>query len=333
MSKEFLTQEEVDALLEGVTGEGEAATDQPAGVAGGVRAYNLAAPDVSVCGRMPVLESINERFTRALRANLLALLRRPCSVTSGAVTIVQYGEFMRALPAPANLNVVHLKPLRGVGLVIFESALIHQVVDTLFGGGTRFQPRAEGREFTHTETRIIQRLLAAVFECGVQAWQSVYPVKFEYLRSETDPQSAAIATPHEMAVVTTFAIGLSAETSANLHLCMPYAMYEPIRDQLRGSAQTELRETDARWPGLLAEQVQTAVVDLAANLATVDTTCGELLRLKVGDILPLELPPSIIAAAGGVPVLACRYGESGGRYALLVERVLGHADAALSSGH
>ena len=53
MSKDFLSQEEVDALLKGVTGEGdEPAEDAPAS---GVRPYNLATQERIVRGRMPTL--------------------------------------------------------------------------------------------------------------------------------------------------------------------------------------------------------------------------------------------------------------------------------------
>ena len=33
-------------------------------------------------------------------------------------------EFARNLPVPTNLNLIHLKPLRGTGLVVFSPSLV-----------------------------------------------------------------------------------------------------------------------------------------------------------------------------------------------------------------
>ena len=68
----------------------------------------------------------------------------------------------------------------------------------LFGGGGRFRTRVEGREFTPTEQRIIRRVLQIVFDDYQAAWKSVHPLSFDFVRSETDPQFASIATPGEL---------------------------------------------------------------------------------------------------------------------------------------
>ena len=66
MAQDFLSQEEVDALLKGVTGEpDEQEAEEHSG--DGVRPYNLATQERIVRGRMPTMELINERFARYLR--------------------------------------------------------------------------------------------------------------------------------------------------------------------------------------------------------------------------------------------------------------------------
>ena len=77
MTKEFLTQDEVDALLKGVSGEPDAAdAAAPAAAGQGVRPYNLATQERIVRGRMPTLEVINERFARLMRVGLFNFIRR-----------------------------------------------------------------------------------------------------------------------------------------------------------------------------------------------------------------------------------------------------------------
>jgi flagellar motor switch protein FliM len=204
MADNFLSQEEVDALLKGVNGDQDdvAAPEETSGV----RTYNLATQERIVRGRMPTLEIINERFARLLRVGLFNFLRRSAEVSVGSVRVSKYSEFIRNLVVPTNLNLVHMKPLRGTALMVFDPGLVFLLVDNLFGGDGRFHTRVEGRDFTQTEQRIILRILDIVFEAYTKSWEPVYPVEFEYIRSEMNTQFANIATPNEVVVASTFTI-------------------------------------------------------------------------------------------------------------------------------
>src|SRR4051812_280003 len=193
MADNFLSQEEVDALLKGVNGDQDdvAAPEE----ASGVRTYNLATQERIVRGRMPTLEIINERFARYLRIGLFKFIRRSAEASVGSVRVSKYSEFIRNLVVPTNLNLIHMKPLRGTALMVFDPGLVFLLVDNLFGGDGRFHTRVEGRDFTQTEQRIILRILDIVFEAYTKSWEPVYPVEFEYIRSEMNTQFANIATP------------------------------------------------------------------------------------------------------------------------------------------
>ncbi|RJG15581.1 flagellar motor switch protein FliM [Massilia cavernae] len=319
MSDNFLSQEEVDALLKGVNGDQDdaAAPEETSGV----RTYNLATQERIVRGRMPTLEIINERFARLLRVGLFNFIRRSAEVSVGSVRVSKYSEFIRNLVVPTNLNLVHMKPLRGTGLIVFDPGLVFLLVDNLFGGDGRFHTRVEGRDFTQTEQRIILRILDIVFETYTKSWEPVFPVEFEYIRSEMNTQFANIATPNEVVVSTTFTVELGS-VSGQIHICMPYSMIEPIRDTLTSSLQGEALEVDKRWIRLMTQQIQIAEVELVATLGTGRASFDEILNMKVGDIIPLNVPETIEATVDGVPVMECTYGVLNGQYALKVEKLL-----------
>ena len=329
MADDILSQDEVDALLKGVTGEVDEASAEGGGE-GGPRSYNLAKQERIVRGRMPTLEMINERFARLFRIGLFNFMRRTAEISVSPVRVLKYSEFVRNLVVPTNLNMVHVKPLRGTALFIFDPNLLFLVVDNLFGGDGRFHMRVEGRDFTPTEQRIIQRLLEVVFSEYKKSWESVYPLDFEYIRSEMNTQFANIATPSEVVVVTTFNIELGSG-GGDFHICMPYAMIEPIRDILYSSMQGERMEVDERWARLLTAQMQTAEVDLVATLGHAPITLGQILNMKEGDVISLEIPEAIIAEVDGVPVLECKYGVLNGQYALKVNKII--AGAVDEPGH
>lgn len=318
MADNFLSQEEVDALLKGVGDEDETPTEiDPHGV----RSYNLATQERIVRGRMPTLEIINERFARLLRIGLFNFLRRTTEVSVGPVRISKYTDFIRNLVVPTNLNLVQVKPLRGTALMVFDPTLVFLVVDNLFGGDGRFHTRVEGRDFTQTEQRIIQRLLEIVFETYAKSWEPVYPLEFEYIRSEMNTQFANIATPNEVVVATTFIIELGSATG-EIHFCMPYSMLEPIRDVLTSSLQGETLGVDKRWVRLMTQQIQSAEVEIVADLGKNKLHLGDILNLQVGDVIPLTIAEEVEAKIDGVPVMQCRYGVFNGQYALRVEKLL-----------
>lgn len=319
MADNFLSQEEVDALLKGVNGDQDEASAPEDST--GIRPYNLATQERIVRGRMPTLEIINERFARLLRIALFNFLHRSAEVSIGPVRVSKYSEFIRNLVVPTNLNLIHIKPLRGTALMVFDPNLVFLMVDNLFGGDGRFHTRVEGRDFTQTEQRIIQRILGIVFETYAKSWEPVYPVEFEYIRSEMNTQFANIATPNEVVVSTTFTIELG-PVSGEMHFCTPYSMIEPIRDILTSSLQGETLEMDKRWIRLMTQQIQTAEVELVADLGTAKSTLGEILNMKVGDIISLNVPEIVAAKVDGVPVMECSYGKFNGQYALRVEKLL-----------
>jgi flagellar motor switch protein FliM len=319
MSDNFLSQEEVDALLKGVTGDQDDSQAQED--TSGVRPYNLATQERIVRGRMPTLEIINERFARLLRIGLFNFLRRSAEVSVGTVRVSKYSEFIRNLVVPTNLNLAHMKPLRGTCLFVMDPGLVFLLVDNLFGGDGRFHTRVEGRDFTQTEQRIIQRILEIIFETYSKSWEPVYPVEFEYIRSEMNTQFANIATPNEVVVSTTFTIELG-PVSGELHICMPYAMIEPIRDILTSSLQGETLEVDKRWVRLMTQQIQIAEVEIVADIGTTKVTLGDILNMKQGDVIPLSIPEIITAKVDGTPVMECKYGIFNGQYALRVEKLL-----------
>jgi flagellar motor switch protein FliM len=320
MSSDFLSQEEVDALLRGVTGESDEPEVEEESTEG-VRAYNLGTQERIVRGRMPTMELINERFARYLRIGLFNYMHRNTEVSVGPIKVQKYAEFVRNLVVPTNLNLVTAKPMRGTGLIVFDPNLVFLVVDNMFGGDGRFHTRVEGRDFTPTEQRIIQGMLNVGFTEYAKAWAPVFKLEFEYVRSEMNSQFANIATPSEIVISTTFSLEMGG-AQAEMHVCFPYSMVEPIRDLLYSTMQSDHITSDRRWIKLLSRQLQTAEVELRCNLGTARVTLRDIVDMRVGDVIPLNVPEVLQAEVDGVPVFECRQGTKNGQYAIRVERFL-----------
>jgi flagellar motor switch protein FliM len=317
MSDSFLSQEEVDALLEGVTGESQKIVSEEQDL-GAIRTYNISSQERIVRGRMPTMEIVNERFARNFRIGLFNFIRRSPEISVGTVQVQRYSAFLRELAVPTNFNIMAIRPLRGSGLIVCEPTLIFGVIDTLYGGIGKFQTRIEGRDFSATEQRVINRLVNVITEEYKKAWKGVYPLELEYQRSEMQPQFANIATPSEIVVATSFSLEIG-EISGSIHICMPYATLEPIRDVLYSSTQGDSMEVDKRWVNVLTQEIQSAEVRLVAELAKSDATVEQLIAMKPGDFIELERKPRIKAYIDGVPVFECQYGTHNKKYAIRIE--------------
>jgi flagellar motor switch protein FliM len=324
MSESFLSQEEVDALLEGVTGESQKMAEEEVQT-GEVRAYNISSQERIVRGRMPTMEIVNERFARNLRLGLFNFIRRSPEISVGPVTVQRYSAFLRELAVPTNFNIVALRPLRGNGLVVCEPALVFGVIESLYGGIGKFQTRIEGRDFSATEQRVINRMVEVISVEYKKAWTGIYPLELDYQRSEMQPQFANIATPSEIVVSTSFQLEIGEITGA-IHICMPYATLEPIRDVLYSSTQGDSIEVDRRWVNVLTQEIQAAEVVMVAELAHADATVEQLIAMKPGDFIELDKPTRVLAKVDGVPLFECQYGTHNAKYALRVERLLRHGD-------
>ncbi|GAA3914466.1 flagellar motor switch protein FliM [Litoribacillus peritrichatus] len=313
--QDLLSQDEIDALLHGVD-DGDVDTDSEGGTGEGVASYDITSQDRIVRGRMPTLEMINERFTRYTRISLFNLLRRSAEVVSGGVQIMKFGEYVHSLYVPTSLNLVKIRPLKGTGLFVLDAKLVFKLVDNFFGGDGR-HAKIEGREFTPTETRIVQMVLEQLFIDMKEAWGSILDVDFEYLNSEVNPAMANIVSPAEVVVVSTFHIELDGG-GGDLQLTIPYSMIEPLREILDAGVQSDIDEVDERWEKILREYCLNLTATLTGSVCKRQMTLGEIVEWKVGDIIPVEMPEHITMSANSVPTFDCQLGASAERLAVKV---------------
>jgi flagellar motor switch protein FliM len=270
---------------------------------------------------MPTMEIVNERFARNLRVGLFNFIRRSPEISVGSVAVQRYSAFLRELAVPTNFNIVAIRPLRGSGMVVCEPTLVFGVIDTLYGGSGKYQTRIEGRDFSATEQRVINRLVDVILAEYKKAWKGIYPLELDYQRSEMQPQFANIATPSEIVIATSFQLEIG-DISGAIHFCFPYSTLEPIRDVLYSSTQGDSIEVDRRWVNVLTREIQAAEVTLVAEFAKADATIEQLMAMKKGDFIELEKPQSIQATVDGVPIFECHYGTHNSKYAIRVDKAL-----------
>ena len=313
---DLLSQDEIDALLHGVD-SGSVNTVDPGPAPGEARSYDFASQDRIIRGRMPTLEMVNERFARLWRIGLFNLIRRSAELSVRGIELIKFGDYLHSLYVPTNLNLIRFKPLRGTGLIVFEPTLVFAIVDNFFGGDGRYPTRIEGREFTATEMRVIQLMLKQTFADLREAWGPVMNVDFDYINSEINPHFANIVSPREYVVVSRFHVELDGG-GGDIHITLPYSMLEPIRELLDAGIQSDRNDRDESWAVMVREQLDTAEVELSSVLASRRMSLRELTKLKIGDILPIDMPKQVPLCVEGIPVFTGEFGVANDRNAIKI---------------
>ncbi len=321
---DLLTQDEIDALLHGV----DEVEEEDVGLASapGVMTFDFSSQDRIVRGRMPTLELVNERFARHMRISLFNMMRRTAEVSINGVQMLKFGEYVHTLFVPTSLNMVRFRPLKGTALITMEARLVFILVENFFGGDGRYHAKIEGREFTPTERRIIQMLLKLVFEDYKEAWAPVMDVGFEYLDSEVNPAMANIVSPTEVIVVSSFHIELDGG-GGDFHVAMPYSMLEPIRELLDAGVQSDKGDTDLRWSKALRDEIMDVQVGLSTRLLQTDVTLRQLMEFQAGDIIPVNMPESLLVFVEDLPTFRAKLGRTHNKVAIKIAEKIKRPDS------
>ncbi len=316
---EFLSQDEVDALLNGIGGETSANVAQDA--AQNVQPYDPASREHLSGIRLPVLESINEKFSRALRIVLTDFTRMPCELTLSPLRILKFGDLAHGLPAVTGAGLFSLAPLHGTGALFMDHDTASVIIDSLFGGGGRQPQDHAGREFSPIELRMVEKVHLLTLDCYRKTWSAVHPAEFAYLSSETHKQFANIAEADEPVAVTALNLKIG-QSGGEILLCLPYRAIEPIRHLLSRATREEEASADRNWLRLLSARVQSAEIEICANLGTAVIPLRQIMAMQAGDFIPVSVPDKVAAQVDGFPLMECSFGISNGQYSLRVERIL-----------
>ena len=320
---EILSQGEVDALLRGVSeGEVETESDQPEEVSG-VTPYDLTSQEKNIRGRLPTLDIINQMFSSLFRNTFSSMLRKAADVSTVSTDTIKFGEFLRSLPVPSSLHIFRMEPLRGHGLMVVESKLVSAIVDTFFGGTGSQEAKITGRDFSAIEIRMTKNVVLSALKDLEKAWKPVHAVSTNYVRSEVNPQFAAIVPPTDIVLVILFYIELE-NISGSITICLPYAAIEPIIPKLKAQFQSEEMEIDQVWVRRLRTELLQTEVEMVAELGVSDTTPGRLLEFKVGDTIMLgnDVTDPLFIKVEGVPKFKGFSGVSRGTKAIQVTEVI-----------
>jgi flagellar motor switch protein FliM len=266
--------------------------------------------------QLPLLEVVSKSFADRAAASLSALLGRDAAMQFTSLESAKSAYLQAALPVPASLAVVRLKPLPGVAFISVEPSLLLTLLDGFFGGSGRATTDSQAA-IAPAAQRFLALLLRSFAADLTAAWAPVTPLELELVKQEANPRLVQLGAPNESLLVLKFTVEFGAH-SGRIDWLLPEALLAPVREVLAADGgRTALRKQEA-WAPVLTTTLQDAELDTRAVLAQAQISLRELVRLSPGDIIPIEPPQQVTLYAGDVPLYRGRFGVSQGRNALKV---------------
>lgn len=316
----ILTQDEIDALLNNVDGDDDSSAGDGLIEINGkdmeIREYDLVAGDRIVRGQFPILNVINQKLSRAFRAHLSKYIFSEVSVSPTGVEISRYSDYIYTLYVPTSVHLINLAPLSGEAMVVMDAKFIYEIVDQFFGGG-RNRVKIEGREFSVSESRIINRLFEFVRQSVEESWAATIPVKASQSGYEVNPSLVNLVRANDVVVVSTFDVAFDSGRGT-LQIAMPYGMLEP-HQELVDSAVNKREEDDPLWQPKMERHLLDVDVELKCHIGNKQMPMSDILCLKPGDFIPLQMPEVHQVSANGIPAFRARLGAANGNVALEFE--------------
>ncbi len=313
MADEFLSQEEVNLLLEtlGKEEKKEVSKEEEK-----VKPLDLNLFERISAGRMPGLELIFEKWASSLRKGLTSLVATIPDVYKENISIVRFREFISKLPLPCAIGILVIEPLVGQSLIAIDPKLIYMVVSNIFGGGAK-PYKIEGKDFTRIELRLIQRLLNICYQELEHAWSPFLSAKIVPVGIETNPALLTIARAKEKFILLKLNIVIE-NNEGYIYLAIPETSISPYKDLLKSSAGVEFKGIKKE----ILKIYEGVPLKLEVVLGRSQISFQKLLELKVGDVIVLDRPlkEPLEAKVENIPKLLVFLGQVGRKKAIKIAK-------------
>ncbi len=308
--KDVLSHEEIDALLSNVEQDEGADPDNPTSV---VKSFDLTEKSTPRHGRLPILEMIGERFARATRKSLQNLFRQTVDVGAAGLQSHSFEDYSKTLKIPASISVMELRPIGGHCLFVLSADLVDRFVDRYFGGlGEAVEQVSNGREFTPTEKRVISRVRDLLCQDLCMAWQDILPLKHQLVTEESNPHLVNVYAQDDELLVVSYPV-VFADVTGDLSLVLPRTGLAPYLGRLGAQGRTDEEPEDPQWQSTLEAALLDTEVEANCCVATQKVRLIDLMDLKPGDILDVDMPAWHELLVDNVSVLRGRLQEADGK--------------------
>jgi len=321
MGDEILSAEELDALLTSVeeVGAGKRKREKR------IIEYDFVRPNKLSGEQLRSLQRMHEAIAQNITMILSTYLRINIEVNIISLGELTFEVFRNSLPNPTVINVLSLAPLQERGIATMDMKLAFSLIDRMLGGPGK--PLDRIRTLTTIEQSLLDNIIKRFLDQVAQGWKELVTFEPVVEAREMDPQFVQVIPSSEMVLVATFSITAPGEVEpGELCFSIPFISLEGIISQLdnqfRFAAMKRTQSVGQRKH--LDRVVKQTTLNVACELGTTALTIGEVMDVKVGDVLVLDQQhdDQLVGRIAGLSRMMGRPGIIGRKAGFLVERVI-----------
>ncbi len=306
---DLLSQNEIDALLHGPETRPKE-TGQIS--AEDYELYDLTSGMDRVQGWTNEVKIVDERIQTNLSIRLLQLLHKSVEVKRQDIQILKYGEYVKSLYVPTSINTFSLDGMVGYTAIVLDAKLVYALVNVFFGGGAR-PIQIVGREFTHTEQRVIKLTLETIIDAIKNSWKELSEINFANVETEMNPAHLSAYSDSDVLMIRPFKVEFSGG-GGEVQLLMP----GNIVDAIFRNRKSKFGNDEVAAKEVMKARALTYETDVTGELSGANLTIGEIFRLSKGDIINVDSPEEVDVHVNGVPKFKARMGEINGKVGLKI---------------
>lgn len=242
--------------------------------------YDFQRPTTLAREHSRVLDVATDTFARQWSSQMTTRLRAKTSVTPVLAILATYDTYTASLPATTCMMLLRLAGTETRGILQMPVDTAADWVSRMLGSNGETLP--ENRDLTGTEVAVLRRTMSGVMEdlayslTGVLDTAPVPELGVHY-----NPGFAQAAAPTDLMIVSAFMVTTGTGAPESFTLALPADIILP---RLGSSNPVD---TDQDAPRLAMEQLTATPVEVRLETNALKINSMDLLKLAVGDILPL----------------------------------------------
>ena len=309
--QEFLSQEEIDALL-----GGEEAEQEDEREVSDIHPFDFSELESIKKGGLPGLELLYERWVKTFREGIRKVIPKINMVSKENIYITRFNSFMFKIPMPSSYTTFTMKPLKETALLVVDSRLVFTIVSVLFGGPAK-PFKVEGREFTKLEMYIIKDFIDIALTTLESIFNSITSLKVEKKSTELNPSLAKITSGNEKVIIVECIIEVDG-FEAPIYFCYPQGMFLPVKDIIYSEYSAEVDEV---WKEKLYDILYKTKVRVTLELARQEFLMKDILKWNIGTELILDVSKDdfVKLVVEDKEKFSCKLGKMKNRYAALLK--------------
>lgn len=281
-----------------------------------VKPYDLTSPEHRVGEVQGIIDNVCKQLEKLAMQTFQNVLRCPVEFTYLQQDTIEHHEYLQLLSTQSLYREFSVSPHSINGILAIDKELQFFLVDLFFGGKGLARPRTD---ITDTELRMVERFFDQILHQYSVAWHTSSKWQWQcQLQESNNLQLDNSFQSEQRYQVCRFSMTVNGNQGW-VDISLPLNGLDFLRNQ---HANGEECDTTIEIQRVINTTLKKAPIRLLSTLCERQLPLGDIMSLKVGDVIPVELPGEVIVRAGKTPLFTAKVAEHNATLVLQIQNVI-----------